>query len=161
VAPRRRSDIVVTSNGGAPLDQNIYQAVKGLCAAEAAAREGGVIVICAECADGTGGESFYRAMRDCADPADLLARVRAVPREETAADQWQYQILARILAKNRVLFVTDPRLERTIAEMKMEYAPTLGRALELARAYAGSDDIIVIPDGVSVVVDAGEPEGGG
>ena len=62
-------DIVITSNGGAPLDQNVYQSVKGLTAAEASAREGAVLIMCAELADGTGGEGFYTSLRDCESPA--------------------------------------------------------------------------------------------
>ena len=52
------ADIAITSNGGYPLDQNIYQAVKGMSAAEATCRKGGVIIICAACNDGHGGEDF-------------------------------------------------------------------------------------------------------
>lgn len=48
------ADIVITSNGGAPLDQNIYQCVKGLTAAEASAKEGAVLIMCAGLADGHG-----------------------------------------------------------------------------------------------------------
>lgn len=53
------ADIVITTNGGAPLDQNIYQCVKGLSSAEATAKPGAVLIICAECLDGVGGEAFF------------------------------------------------------------------------------------------------------
>ena len=52
------ADIVITTNGGYPLDQNIYQAVKGMTAAEAVVRPGGVIIMLASAADGCGGEHF-------------------------------------------------------------------------------------------------------
>lgn len=55
-----KSDIVITTNGGYPLDQNIYQAVKGMTAGEALCREDGVIIMIASCCDGHGGESFYK-----------------------------------------------------------------------------------------------------
>ncbi|MBR5539324.1 MAG: nickel-dependent lactate racemase, partial [Clostridia bacterium] len=48
------SDVVISTNGGYPLDQNIYQSVKGMTAAEAAVREGGVIIMLAAANDGTG-----------------------------------------------------------------------------------------------------------
>ena len=54
------ADIVVTTNGGYPLDQNIYQAVKGMTAAEATVNHGGVIVMLAKSNDGHGGEAFCR-----------------------------------------------------------------------------------------------------
>ena len=53
------ADIAVSTNGGYPLDQNIYQAVKGMTAGEATVKEGGVIIMCADSSDGHGGESFF------------------------------------------------------------------------------------------------------
>lgn len=46
------ADVVITTNGGYPLDQNIYQAVKGMTAAEATVRKGGVIIMLAASNDG-------------------------------------------------------------------------------------------------------------
>lgn len=152
-APREKGDIVITSNGGAPLDQNIYQAVKGLSTAESAAADGGILIICAACEDGIGGERFYRALRDCDSPTSLLREIRSIPMDRTVPDQWQYQILARILEKHRVIFVTRPELAQAVEEMKMEYAPSLGQAYAMARASKGPDaSVTVIPDGVSLIV---------
>ena len=143
----------MTTNGGAPLDQNLYQAVKGMTAAEAAAAPGAILILCAECMDGTGGESFYHALAGCASPAALLEEIRKIPMDKTVADQWQYQILARVLEKHRVILVTRPELRETVAAMKMEYAASPGEALERALAAKGKDErIAVIPHGVSVVV---------
>lgn len=150
VEVERQTPIVVTSNGGAPLDQNVYQTVKGLCTADAVAQEGGVIILCAECADGTGGEDFYRALRDCESIGKLLETIRKTPMEETVPDQWQYQILARILEKKRVIYVTEPKWETMIREMKMDFAPTLEQALRQARELTGGGEITVIPNGISV-----------
>lgn len=145
------ADVVITSNGGAPLDQNIYQCVKGLTAAEATCNEGAVIIDCAECADGHGGESFYESLRDCASPEALYAEFMATPQESTIADQWESQILARILMKHRVIMVTRPELQSLVEEMKMSYASSLQEALEMAKA-AGKQSITVIPNGISVIV---------
>ncbi len=113
-------DIVITSNGGAPLDQNVYQAVKGLTAAEGAARPGATLIICAECADGLGGDDFYEALKAASSPAELMEKVMNTPMDETPPDQWQYQILLRVLLKHRVIFVTRPELKTQIEEMMME-----------------------------------------
>jgi nickel-dependent lactate racemase len=156
VRPKQKADIVVTSNGGEPLDQNVYQAVKGLSAAELAVSEGGAIIICAKCADGIGGDGFYKALKDCKSPAALLEDVCRIPMDKTVPDQWQYQILARILKKHKVYFVTEPRLAEDIGAMKMEYVPSLDEAIRRARAYTKSGRMLVIPDGVSVVVECEE-----
>ena len=146
-------DIVITSNGGAPLDQNIYQSVKGLTAAEASAREGAVLIMCAELADGTGGEGFYRSLRDCESPAAHFAQCAATPQNETIPDQWESQILARILMKHRVIFVSRPEMEVTLREMKLDYAPDLDTAITMAKADKGEHaDITIIPNGISVMV---------
>jgi len=148
-------DIVITSNGGAPMDQNLYQCVKGLTAAEATAKPGAVLIICAEAADGIGGEGFYRSLLECEDPAALYESYCATPQNETIPDQWQTQILARILMKHRVIFVTRKELAQTIREMKMEYAETLEEALSMARESVGeAGTVTAIPNGISVIVSA-------
>ena len=146
-------DIVVTSNGGAPLDQNIYQCVKGLTAAEASAKEGAVLIMCAELADGTGGEGFYTSLRDCESPAAHFAQCAATPQNETIPDQWESQILARILMKHHVIFISRPEMEKTLREMKLDYAPDLDTAYAMAKREKGQNaSVTLIPNGISVVV---------
>lgn len=146
-------DIVITSNGGAPLDQNVYQAVKGITCAESAAKEGAVIIMCAECADDIGGDVFYRALSECKDVTTLLEDIRATSMNETVPDQWQYQILARIMEKHPVIFVTRPELKEAITAMKMEYAPSLEEAFKRAKEMKGDDSsVTVIPNGISLVI---------
>ena len=147
-------DIVVTTNGGAPLDQNLYQCVKSLTAAEASAKPGAVLILCAECADGTGGEGFFRSLRDCESPAALYEEYCAVAADKTIPDQWQSQILARILMKHRVITVTRPEMADIVREMKMDYAPDLTAAMEMAKAEKGVNAAVtVIPNGISVIVE--------
>ena len=152
-------DIVITSNGGAPLDQNIYQSVKGLTAAEASAKEGAVLIMCADLADGTGGEGFYQSLKNCESPAAHFAQCAANPQNETIPDQWESQILARILMKHRVIFVSRPEMETTLREMKLDYAPNLGIAFTMAKQDKGENAVVtIIPTGISVII---TPEHGG
>ena len=154
VKPQTKGDIVITSNGGAPLDQNVYQSVKGLTAAEAAAKPGAVLIIASRCNDGTGGEGFYRALRDCASPQALQEEILQVPMDQTKPDQWEFQILSRMMCKHRIIFVSDPAMKETLEEMKLEYAPDLDAALDRAYAEKGPDaHLVVIPNGISVIVE--------
>ncbi|WP_329887704.1 nickel-dependent lactate racemase [Pseudoramibacter faecis] len=147
------ADIVITSNGGAPLDQNMYQCVKGMTAAEATAKEGGVIIMCADCGDGTGGEGFYQALKNCDTPQSLMDEILQVPQEETKADQWEYQIQARILIHHPVIYVSRPEMRQTIEDMKMMYAGTIEEAVAKALGIKGQDaKFTVIPNGISVIV---------
>lgn len=145
------ADIVVTSNGGYPLDQNVYQAVKGMTAGEAVCREGGVIIIAASCRDGHGGESFYRHMAS-SSPEEVLRQTALVSMGETEPDQWEYQILARILSRHRVIIVTSDCDHGMLREMHLEAASSLKEALDMAIGYVGDGaKVAVIPDGVSVI----------
>lgn len=148
-----KGDIVITSNGGYPLDQNIYQSVKGMTAAEACCKDGAVIIMITACNDGHGGESFYENMAQAESPKEVLEKVLKVPMEETAPDQWEFQILARILNEYKVIMVTDLCNPEMIKNMHMEHAYSFKEALERAYQIKGRDaKIIVIPDGVSVII---------
>ena len=150
---RRQADIVITSNGGYPLDQNIYQAVKGMTAGEACVRAGGVIIIAAACEDGHGGEAFYRWFADARSPREVADRIASIARQDTEPDQWEAQILARVLNHCTVILVTGSCDPQIIKSMHMEHAFDLAGALAMARAKVGAAaDIVVIPDGVSVIV---------
>ncbi len=147
------ADIVVTTNGGYPLDQNIYQSVKGMTAAEATAKEGAVIIVVAACNDGHGGESFYRTFLEAADAREVMDKIMSTPMEKTIPDQWESQILARILINHQVIMVTDRCNPDLVTGMKMMHAATFMEALRKAFKIKGPDaKITVIPDGVSVIV---------
>jgi nickel-dependent lactate racemase len=151
--PAVRSEIAITGNGGYPLDQNIYQAVKGMTAAEACCKDGGTIIMVAGCSDGHGGDCFYRTLSGAGSPQALLEQVLRVPQEETPPDQWEYQILARILSRHRVILVTDLCDGRIIRDMHMDHATTLQEAFEMAVATHGpAAGVTVIPDGVGVII---------
>jgi nickel-dependent lactate racemase len=94
-------DLVVTTNSGYPLDQNLYQTVKGLSAAAKVLRPGGAIVCAAECRDGFPEHGEFRALMEMANtPAELLQQIRQPGFRRF--DQWEAQTLAAILAKAEV-----------------------------------------------------------
>ena len=147
------ADIIITSNGGYPLDQNIYQAVKGMTAAEAVIKDDGVIIMVAACNDGHGGQSFFDNMAQAQCPASLLRKISRVPRSQTVPDQWEFQILARILKRCTVIMVTDRCDPEMIKAMHMKHAYTIYEALTAAYKLKGKGaGVAVIPDGVSVIV---------
>ena len=147
------ADIAISTNGGYPLDQNIYQSVKGMTAAEATVKQGGVIVMYAESADGHGGASFHKTFRDEPDLERMMRTFLARRPEETIIDQWQSQILARVLLKAKVVFVSACD-DQTVRDMHMIPAHSPEEALDKAKALVGRPDYIVtvIPDGVAVIV---------
>lgn len=151
--PKVQCDITVVTNGGYPLDQNIYQAVKGLTSAEATNKDGGVIIMVAGLSDGTGGKGFYNNLAQLKTPQEFLNRVSHVPRNQTAADQWESQVLARILSRHHVIMVSDIIKPEIVTAMHMEHAKSVDEALRRAYELHGRDaKVVVIPDGLAVIV---------
>ncbi len=150
------ADIVITTNGGYPLDQNIYQSVKGMTAAEATCKEGGVIIDVSSCSDGHGGEDFYNNLKNAESIQKAMDEILARGRNETVFDQWEAQILMRMLLKFTIIMVTEAP-QQMVEDMHMKYAASVADALAMAKevlAKKGITDpkITVIPDGVSVIV---------
>ena len=150
------SDIVITSNGGYPLDQNIYQAVKGMTAAEATVKEGGVIIMAAKSNDGHGGKVFYETFKNQKDLHKLMDAFLATPPDETIIDQWQSQIFARVLMHAAVIFISDAS-DEIVRDLHMIPAHSLEEAIRIADEILvdkgiQNAKILAIPDGVSVIV---------
>ena len=150
------ADIVMATNGGYPLDQNIYQAVKGMTAAEACVKEGGVIIMFAESSDGAGGESFRRTFREEKDLRKMTERFLKTPADETIVDQWQSQIFARVMQRASVVYVSEAP-DDVVRDFGMIPAHSAEEALEAADRILQEKGIIngtilAIPDGVSVIV---------
>ncbi len=138
--------LVVTTNGGHPLDRNLYQAVKGMSAAAQIVAPGGLIVAVSECGDGFPDHgNFARLLREHAAPRELLAKVMApgcaIP------DQWEAQLLAMIREKARVaLFSALPA--DAVRRAHLEPVADLGACLAAARRPLGADTpVAVLPDG--------------
>lgn len=146
------SDIVITTNGGYPLDQNIYQCVKGMTAASAVCREGGVIIIASRCNDGHGGSAFFNTFAEEPDTGKILDGILKRRADETIPDQWQSQIFCRILLKNRVILVSEAPREMVEA-LHLIYASSVEEAVQMANRILGMEhpSVTVMPDGVAVI----------
>ena len=147
------ADIVVTSNGGYPLDQNLYQSVKGMTAGEACVKPGGVLIMNAALGDGHGGESFFRWFADRSGPEEVIRDIEHIPPEDTHFDQWEAQILARIQLKTTCIFVTGEENRDLVEKMYIRWAPDADTALAEAFDIVGREAAVtVIPDGVGVIL---------
>ena len=121
-------DVVLTTNSGYPLDQNLYQSVKGMSAAAEVVKPGGHIVCVAECRDGLPDHGAYAAiLAERGSPAELLEMINS-PGYSTP-DQWQVQIQAQIQMKADVTVVAgclDPGAD-TGGALRTRRRPRRGR----------------------------------
>jgi len=137
-------DVVLTTNGGYPLDRNLYQAVKGMAAAERVVADGGTILLAAACGDGVpDGGAFARILAAAGSPGDLAAT--GGPSE---LDRWQAQVMGRVLARAEVWLHTDGLSDGVVRGAHLRPAPDLEEALAAALGAAGPGGrLCVLPQG--------------
>jgi len=146
-----RFDVVVSTNAGYPLDRNLYQAVKGMAAAERVVADGGTIVVAAACADGLpAGGPFARLLADARRPEDLVSDEGA-----SAPDRWQAQVLGRVLSRAAVWLHTDGLSDDEVRAAHLSPVGDVSEAVARALDQAGPGArVCVLPQGPLTVVTA-------
>jgi len=92
---------VITTNSGFPLDQNLYQSIKGMAAAALICEKGGEITIASECSDGLPAHgNFGSFLRQHASLEEAEKALWAMP--QPMLDQWQVQNLAKYCRDYRI-----------------------------------------------------------
>ncbi len=144
-------DILVTSGGGMPTDVNFYQAVRGMQVGVPALRDGGPVVLAAECREGVGSAPLYEWLRDAACPEDVLRR-RDRDGFDIHGEHIACYLCERILPKHQV-FLVSSLPDEIVADMMMIPAASVQEAFERARqAHAGrSPSVLVNPYGARAV----------
>ncbi len=137
-------DLVVSTNGGHPLDRNLYQAVKGMAAADRVRREGATVVMAAACGDGVPhGSAFARLLEGARTPEELVSATAG-----PELDRWQAQVLGRVLERGPVRLHSDELGERAIRTAQLLPAPDLDAAVADALGLLGrSPRVAVLPEG--------------
>ncbi|MBN6205689.1 nickel-dependent lactate racemase [Ralstonia pickettii] len=142
----KRFDVVITSNSGYPLDQNLYQAVKGMSAAHKIVKEGGSIIIASECSDGLPNHGNYAKIFDMANtPQDLLDLINNP--EFKMFDQWQVQKQAVIQVWANVYVYSQLTIEQIKATMLNPITDIEATIEELKEKYGPNMSIAVLPLG--------------
>ncbi len=147
VACARPFPIVVTTNSGYPLDQNLYQAVKGMSAAAQVVAPDGYIAAAARCNDGFPAHGNFRTLlMDHASPQALLDTILAPG--FLLYDQWEAQILANIRLKARVGLLSEIA-DDEVRRAHLEPVGDLASAVAAERQRLGGDDapVAVLPEG--------------
>ncbi len=144
-------DIVICGNGGYPLDLNLYQAVKSMAIGEMAVKEGGTIISVNECADGIGiGQDKFKELI-FSEMAPEVIHEKILRKEIIVPDQWEIQILARILMKADI-FVVSRLKENEIGNIGLKYAKTVEDIINSClKKYGKSASILILPNGPQVL----------
>lgn len=140
-------EVVVTTNSGYPLDQNLYQSVKGLAAAEPIVCEGGTIILAAACSDGLPDDSSYATLLSRATSLEDLKATFASPAHPTP-DQWQVQVQARVQSKASVRVFSTGLRHAQVRAAHMEPIDDIATAVcELLQELPATARVCVLPEG--------------
>jgi nickel-dependent lactate racemase len=138
--------IVITTNGGYPLDQNLYQTVKGMSAAAQIVSDDGFIMTAARCNDGFPSHgNFRKLLFEHGSPKAILDTILAPG--FSMYDQWEAQILAMILLKARTALYSEIPADE-VRRAHLEPVSDIGERVAQERTRAGRDaPIAVLPEG--------------
>ncbi len=144
-------DIVITSNSGYPLDLNLYQSVKGMSAAAQVVKDGGSVIIAADCWDGIPQHGQYgRLLREAESPASLLEVIHRA--NLMRQDVWQAQIHARICQKADVYFYSENLSDEQIKSAWLKPCHSIEATVEQLLVKYGRDaSICVLPEGPQTI----------
>jgi nickel-dependent lactate racemase len=146
VAVEQRYDVVITSNSGYPLDQNLYQAVKGMSAAHKIVKQGGTIISAAECSDGIPDHGNYAAILQLRrTPQEILDLINDPSFSQF--DQWQVQKQAVIQVWADVFVCSslpDEVIEKAMFKPTANIDDTL---MQLRHKYGEAMTVAVLPLG--------------
>ena len=144
-------DVVVTTNSGYPLDQNLYQTVKGMSAAAQVVKPNGVIVCASECSDGYPDHGEYLDILTRHDSADKLLTMINSP-GHNRHDQWEVQVQAQIQQRAEVLLRTDGLSDAQVRSAHLTPIEDVGAATREALDRFGSDArVCVLPEGPQTI----------
>lgn len=143
-------DLVITTNSGYPLDQNLYQSVKGMSAASRVVREGGTILCVAECRDGIPAHGeFGQMLIEQSSPAKILSTIR----QDGFAryDQWQVQALCKILEHANVHLYSS-LAPSTVKNAHLHPCNDVQECIDTIMSAHGDDcRIAILPEGPMVI----------
>ena len=150
----KEADLVIASCGGYPKDINVYQMQKTMDNAACAVRKGGVVILLAECIEGSGSAKLEETFRRLRTPEAIKKELE---------DNFQIGAnkafaITRPLGKARFILVTA--LNRDLAKSMHFTAAvdTVEEALKIAHEYLGGHpSTIMMPEG-SLTVPRVAPE---
>jgi len=145
----RPADIVITTPGGFPKDIDLYQSQKSMASSELVVKEGGTVILLAECKDGVGAHGFYEWMSAATCPQDVIDRFIREGYSIGASKAW---LFSRCLKRSDLIVVSKSIDNKTLKEMFTQRADTAADAIQMALAKHGENaEIILLKNGSDMI----------
>ena len=144
-------DVVLTTNSGYPLDQNLYQAIKGISAAAQVVKDNGVILCAAECADGLPSHGAFGDILSSQPDPELLLKMINKP-GHNRHDQWQVQIQAQIQRKAKIFLKTEGLSNMEVKAAHLTPIDNIEATIyEQLRRIGNNASLCVLPEGPQTI----------
>ena len=142
-------DLVITSNSGYPLDQNLYQSIKGVSAAAQITKPGGMIICVSECSDGIPFNSNYEKLLESVNtPEEYLLKLKEQAYLEL--DQWQVQVQAQIQENNKVMLYSKLN-EKDVSKSHLLKINNIENVIEELKRDTKKPSICILPEGPQTI----------
>ena len=146
VAVPKAFPIVITTNSGYPLDQNLYQAVKGMSAGAQIVQQDGLIIAAARCNDGFPAHgNFKQLLFDQATPQAMLDTILAPG--FSMYDQWEAQLLGIIVLKATTALLSEIPADEVQRAFLEPITDIEARVAEELKRIGQDAPIAVLPEG--------------
>jgi nickel-dependent lactate racemase len=145
----RPADIVITTPGGFPKDIDLYQSQKSMASSELVVKEGGTVILLAECKDGVGARGFYEWMSAATCPQDVIDRFIREGYSIGASKAW---LFSRCLKRSNLILVSKSIDDKTLEEMFTQRVDSADQAIRMALDKHGENaEIILLKNGSDMV----------
>lgn len=150
VAAPEPADVVITTNGGYPLDATFYQAVKGMVGALPVVKEGGVVLIASELSEGIGSPEFRRLLYEMKDWQSFVEMI--LQPGFFVKDQWEVEMLCKVLRKAEVWLYSHCLPPQEARRIHVTPVPSVEEGVAQAlQRFGPRASLLVIPAGPYII----------
>ena len=142
---------IITTAAGAPLDSNFYQTVKGMVTPLGILKEGGDLIIAADCSEGLGSEEFIASQKNLLNIGADKFLEQILNKDHAEIDEWQTEMEVKSLRKGNIYLysegLSDIDKKLTGVNITNNIANTINKSIEKHKDY----NIAIIPEGPYVI----------
>jgi lactate racemase len=124
-------DLVIASPGGYPKDINLYQSQKGLSHAASITRDGGCVILAAQCIEGVGSNSYESFMEGVTSTEEVFGKLK-----EEGFKVGPHKALQFAREQKRIKIIVVSSIdEKRLQRLLLEPAANLDEAFRKALSY--------------------------
>ena len=142
---------IITTAAGAPLDSNFYQTIKGMVTPLSILKEGGDLIIVAECSEGLGSDEFIKSQKNLLKVGLDKFLEQILNKEHADIDEWQTEMEVKSLKKGNIYLysegLSNADKKLTGVNITNNLIKTINESIEKHNNY----NVAIIPEGPYVI----------